>query len=88
MQGRPRYKVIDEETVGVYHCWLCCVRRAWLCGIDPLTGQDFSHRKQWFYERLEELSQIYAVDACVWAILANHYHLLLQPPRSGRAMDG
>jgi hypothetical protein len=78
MQGRPRRLVIDEENVGVYHCWARTVRRAWLCGVDPLTGQDFSHRKPWFYERLEELSQIYAVDACVWAILSNHYHLIVR----------
>jgi len=69
-QRRPRRNVVDEDNVGVYHVWVRCVRRAWLCGADPLTGHDWTHRKQWFFERLEELTRIFAVDACVWAILA------------------
>ena len=24
------------------------LRRAYLCGVDSYTGQDYSHRKEWF----------------------------------------
>ena len=78
MPGRPRKDVIREDVVGVYHVWTRCVRRAWLCGFDPLTKKDYSYRKAWIYERLAALSQIFAVDACVFAILSNHFHLLLR----------
>ncbi len=78
MPGRPRKDVIREDVVGVYHVWSRCVRRAWLCGYDPVTDQDYSYRKQWIYQWLEELARIFAVDACVFAILANHFHLLLR----------
>ena len=78
VQGRPRRNVVDDDHVGVYHVWSRCVRRAWLCGQDPLTGKDWRHRKAWFFERLQELTAIFAIDACVWAILANHYHLILR----------
>jgi hypothetical protein len=78
MPGRPRKDVIREDEVGVYHVWSRCVRRSFLCGLDPLTGRDFSHRKQWIYDRLAVLAQVFAVDACVFAILSNHYHLLLR----------
>ena len=78
MPGRPRKNVIREDVVGVYHVWTRCVRRAWLCGFDPLTKKDYSYRKAWIYERLAALSQIFAVDACVFAILSNHFHLLLR----------
>jgi len=78
MAGRPRSEVIDESVVGVYHVWMRCIRRMFLCGYDPLTQQDFSHRKDWFVQRLDELSRIFAVDACVWAILSNHYHLIVR----------
>jgi len=49
-----------------------------LCGWDPRTGRDYSHRKVWLHGRLQELAQIFAVDACVWAILSNHYHLIVR----------
>jgi hypothetical protein len=78
MPGRPRKSVVQEDVVGLYHVWSRCVRRAWLCGVDPLTGQDLSHRKLWIYQRLAALAQIFAVDACVFAILSNHYHLLVR----------
>ncbi len=78
MPGRPRKDVIREDVVGVYHAWSRCVRRARLCGYDPVTGKDYSHRKQWIYGRLQELAQIFAVDACVYAILSNHYHLIVR----------
>ena len=44
MPKRRRSDVIREEEVGLYHLWVRCVRRAWLCGLDPLTGNDYEHR--------------------------------------------
>ena len=38
----------DPTEVGIYHCINRCVRRAFLCGQDPLTGQSFEHRKTWW----------------------------------------
>jgi len=40
-----RRELVDGETPGSYHCTNRCVRRTFLCGIDELTGKDFSHRK-------------------------------------------
>ena len=74
----PRKLVIREDIVGVYHAWVRCVRRAWLCGRDPLTGKNHEHRKTWLENRLAELAQIFAIDACVFAVLSNHFHLLLR----------
>jgi hypothetical protein len=78
MAGRPRNDVIDDNVVGIYHCWTRCVRRAFLCGEDPLTHGNFDHRKGWIYERLETLVRIFAVEACVSAVLSNHYHLIVR----------
>jgi hypothetical protein len=32
------------------------MRPAFLCGIDPYTGRDYSHRKEWILDRMRELA--------------------------------
>ncbi len=56
MPTYARGQIVVEDTVGVYHCIARCVRRAFLCGNDPYTGQDYSHRKEWILDRLRELA--------------------------------
>ncbi len=54
-----------------------CVRRAWLWGYDEYADRDYSHRKEWVLERLSELASIFAIDVCAYAVMSNHYHLVL-----------
>jgi REP element-mobilizing transposase RayT len=65
-----------------YHVIARCVRRAWLWGFDEYAGRDYSHRKAWVLERLELLSSIFAIDICAYAVMSNHYHLVLHVNRS------
>jgi REP element-mobilizing transposase RayT len=74
----PRNKYVHEGQEGVYHCFTRCVRRAFLYGLDPLTRRDFSHRKAWLVNRLKDLSAIFAIDVCAYAIMENHYHTILR----------
>ena len=60
-----------------YHCIARCVRRAFLCGDDHYSGKNFDHRKQWLVDKLKELSAVFAVDICAYAVMSNHYHLVL-----------
>ncbi len=54
------------------------MRRAFLCGVDRYSGQNFDHRKNWIRQRLEELAGIVAVDVLGFSVMANHLHLLLR----------
>ncbi len=53
------------------------LRRAYLCGDDPFTGNNCDHRKAWLEKRMVELSTIFSVELYAYAILDNHYHLVL-----------
>ena len=72
-----------------YHLVSKCVQHAWLCGIDPHTGKDYSHRKQWIIDRMRYLAQYFAVEVAAYAIMANHFHLVVyfDPTASGRWSD-
>jgi len=72
-----RGEIVDNDQAGIYHCISRCVRRAWLCGKDPYTGQDFSHRKGWIEQRLKHLANNFAVDVCSYSIMTNHIHVIL-----------
>ena len=56
MARQNRCDAIDESTVGVYHCINRCVRQAFLCGEDPVSGNNYDHRKDWIQRRLEFLA--------------------------------
>ena len=78
MSRPPRKEVFEEDVVGCYHCINRCVRCAYLCGDDPVTGSSFHHRKGWIRERLQQLAAVFALDVLDYAVLSNHFHVILR----------
>lgn len=80
--GYARKSLICLDDTPYYHVVARCVRRAWLWGFDEYAGKDYSHRKTWVLERLKSLSFVFAIDLCAYAVMSNHYHLVLHVDRA------
>lgn len=74
----PRYRQVSLEDTPYYHCMSRCVRRAFLCGSDPHTGFNFEHRRQWIVDRVKLVCSVFAADLCAYAIMNNHYHIVVK----------
>jgi len=75
---RARQELVDVNETPYYHCICRCVRRAFLCGEDHLTGKNYEHRKEWVVERLSTLSRCFSIEIASYAVMSNHYHLVIR----------
>jgi hypothetical protein len=78
MARRNRAETVVADEVGVYHCVQRVVRRAFLCGVDPLSGNSYDHRRSWIRDRLESLAGLFGLEIAAFAVMSNHLHLILR----------
>ena len=73
-----RSKLVDESKSGVFHLVNRCVRRGFL------LGHECDHRRDWLQEQLRAKTAIFAIDVLAYAIMDNHFHLIIktQPERA------
>lgn len=78
MARTNRRDVLAEGEIQVVHCVNRCVRRAYLCGQDPLTGADYEHRREFIRRRMEFLAGVMGVEVLGYAVMHNHFHSILR----------
>jgi len=72
-----RKHIISLDATAYYHVTARCVRRAFLCGVDAVSGNSYEHRRQWIEDRILELSQVFSIEICAFAVMSNHFHIVL-----------
>lgn len=75
---KNRASQINLNSTPFYHCISRCVRRGFLCGIDRYTGKSYEHRRQWVENRIIELTKIFTIELCAFAVMSNHTHIVLR----------
>ena len=78
MPACPRSEIVHDGEVEVYHAYTRCVRGSFLCGVDRLTGIDYSHRRRWIHEFEKRLASLYGLEIGFHAEMSNHLHLILR----------
>ena len=78
MPRLARAEVLQPNEVAILHVMTRVVRRCFLFGYDAVSGKNFDHRKTWIEDQLKSLAANFGIDLLTFAILSNHFHLVLR----------
>jgi hypothetical protein len=54
------------------------VRKAFLCGIDSTTGENYEHCWKWVDSATLELTIIFVIEICAYAIMSNRLYVVIK----------
>jgi len=57
MARRNRAEIVVGDEIGVYHCVQRVVRRAFLGGVDPLSGNGLQVSAEWWLETVAQFGR-------------------------------
>ena len=78
MARLARIELFSAGEVAILIVMNRVVRRCFLLGNDPVTGKNYDHRKVWVEDQLRLLAAHFGIDLLGFAILSNHFHLILR----------
>ena len=78
MARQNRRDLFDPNEVSAFHCVRRTVRKAWLCGQDPVSGKSFEYRRAWIQDRMQELAASFGIDCLSFCVMVNHIHVILR----------
>lgn len=78
MARLARAEVFAPDEIACVHVMNRVVRRCFLMGTDSVSGKNYDHRKAWFELELRRLAVGFGIDLIGFAILSNHFHLILR----------
>ncbi len=74
VMATARSKQVSLVDTPYYHCISRCVRRAFLCGEDSVTGKSYEHRREWVESKLLALTKVFCIDVCAYAVIKYDTH--------------
>jgi REP element-mobilizing transposase RayT len=74
----PRDEIFAPDEIATVHVMNRVVRRCFLLGTDAVSGKNYDYRKDWFEEELERVAAFFGIDCLNFAVLSNHFHLILR----------
>ena len=78
MARMARAEVCAPDEVAIVQVMNRVVLRCYLLGNDPLSGKNYDHRKVMIENQLQRLAGAFGIDLLGFAIMSNHFHLILR----------
>lgn len=78
MSRTTRGELFTPDEIATVHVMNRVVRRSYLLGTDSHSGKNYDYRKDWLEKELERVAAYFGIDCLNFAVLSNHFHLILR----------